>query len=203
MAVAAGASALGLVSAMPSGPGSITEALIAEIAATVPAPVDTFLLTALQDAEALIAQHRRCRTSVLQLVDAVALATLQHLRAALPAVRLVQVIHITGPEALGQAQAAAPWVDALLFDSGNPALAVKQLGGTGRTHDWALSRRIRDAVAPLPVWLAGGLHAGNVAAAVAAVAPYGLDLCTGVRGDDRLDRDKLGAFFSSLTRATA
>jgi phosphoribosylanthranilate isomerase len=203
MAIAAGASALGLVSAMPSGPGSITEALIAEIAATVPAPIDTFLLTALQDAEAIIAQHRRCRTSVLQLVDAVAVATLQRLRAALPAVRLVQVIHVTGPEALVQAQVAAPWVDALLLDSGNPALAVKQLGGTGRTHDWALSRRIRDAVAPLPVWLAGGLHAGNVAAAVAAVAPYGLDLCTGVRGDDRLDRDKLGAFFSSLARATA
>jgi phosphoribosylanthranilate isomerase len=203
MAIAAGASALGLVSAMPSGPGSITEALIAEIAATVPAPIDTFLLTALQDAEAIIAQHRRCRTSVLQLVDAVAVATLQRLRAALPAVRLVQVIHVTGPEALVQAQAAAPWVDALLLDSGNPALAVKQLGGTGRTHDWALSRRIRDAVAPLPVWLAGGLHAGNVAAAVAAVAPYGLDLCTGVRGDDRLDRNKLGAFFSSLARATA
>jgi phosphoribosylanthranilate isomerase len=203
MAIAAGASALGLVSAMPSGPGSITEALIAEIAATVPAPIDTFLLTALQDAEAIIAQHQRCRTSVLQLVDAVAVATLQRLRAALPAVRLVQVIHVTGPEALVQAQAAAPWVDALLLDSGNPALAVKQLGGTGRTHDWALSRRIRDAVAPLPVWLAGGLHAGNVAAAVATVAPYGLDLCTGVRGDDRLDRNKLGAFFSSLARATA
>jgi len=203
MAIAAGASALGLVSAMPSGPGPISESLIAEIAATVPATIDTFLLTALQDAEAIIAQHRRCRTTVLQLVDVVAVAGLQRLRAALPAVHLVQVIHVTGPDALAQAKAVAPWVHALLLDSGNPSLAVKQLGGTGRTHDWALSRRIRDGVAPLPVWLAGGLHAANVAAAIKAVAPQGLDLCTGVRSRGRLDGAALQTFFSSLPQAAA
>jgi phosphoribosylanthranilate isomerase len=57
-----------------------------------------------------------------------------------------------------EAVAVAPRVDALLLDSGNPALAVKELGGTGRRHDWALSRRIREAV-PVPVFLAGGLRA--------------------------------------------
>ena len=203
MAIVAGAAALGLVSAMPSGPGSIAEALIAEIAASVPASIDTFLLTALQDAEAIIAQHRRCRTSVLQLVDEVAVAGLQRLSVALPGVKRVQVIHVTGPEAIARAQAVAPWVDALLLDSGNPALAVKQLGGTGRTHDWALSRRIRDGVAPLPVWLAGGLRAENVAAAVAAVQAHGLDLCNGVRSDGQLDAARLRAFFAALARAPA
>lgn len=202
LAIEAGAGALGLVSAMPSGPGPIAEALIAKIAAAVPAPTDTFLLTALQDADAIVAQHRRCRTTVLQLVDALPAAELRRLRAALPAVTLVQVIHVTGAEALAQAQAAAPLVDALLLDSGNPALAVKQLGGTGRTHDWAVSRRIREAVA-VPVWLAGGLDAHNVAAAIAAVQPHGVDLCNGVRSDGQLDAAKLRAFFAALPSAAA
>jgi phosphoribosylanthranilate isomerase len=202
MAVAAGASALGLVSAMPSGPGPIDEALIAEIVCVVPSSIDTFLLTALQHADAIVAQHRRCDTSVLQLVDAVAPTELQALRAALPAVRLVQVIHVTGGDAVAQAQAVAPLVDALLLDSGNPALAIKQLGGTGRTHDWALSRRIRDSVR-VPVWLAGGLGAHNVAAAVDAVQPSGVDLCSGVRSEGRLDAAKLHAFFAALPRGRA
>lgn len=202
LAIQAGAGAIGLVSAMPSGPGPIAEDLIAEIAAAVPAAVDTFLLTALQDADAIAAQHHRCRTTVVQLVDALPAAELRRLRAALPAVKLVQVIHVTGVEALAQAQAVAPLVDALLLDSGNPGLAVKQLGGTGRTHDWAVSRRIREAVS-LPLWLAGGLGAHNVGAAIAAVQPQGVDLCSGVRSEGRLDADKLRAFFAALPTAAA
>lgn len=199
MAIGAGASALGLVSAMPSGPGPIDEALIAEIAAAVPARVATFLLTALQDADAIIDQQRRCRTSVLQLVDEVGPGALRELRAALPVVKLVQVIHVTGPASVAQAQAVAPLVDALLLDSGSPALAVKQLGGTGRTHDWALTRRIRDSVR-VPVWLAGGLGARNVAAAIDAVKPHGVDLCSSVRRGGRLDAAKLRAFFAAVHR---
>jgi phosphoribosylanthranilate isomerase len=200
MAIDAGASALGLVSAMPSGPGPIDESLIAEIAASVPARIATFLLTALQEADAIILQHRRCGTSVLQLVDAVEPPVLRHLREALPAVELVQVIHVTGGESLAQARAAAPWVDALLLDSGNPSLAVKQLGGTGRTHDWTLSQSIRNTVS-VPVWLAGGLGAHNVAAAIDAVKPQGVDLCSSLRTDGRLDKTKLDAFFGALPRA--
>jgi phosphoribosylanthranilate isomerase len=182
---------------MPSGPGPIDEDTIAAIAAAVPPEVDTFLLTALQDAAAIIDQHRRCGTRVLQLVDDVAAAELVRLRAALPAVKLLQVIHVTGIEALAQAQAVAPLVNALLLDSGNPSLAIKQLGGTGRTHDWALSRRIRDSVA-VPVWLAGGLGAHNVAAAIAAVQPQGVDLCSSVRSEGRLDAAKLQAFIAAV-----
>jgi phosphoribosylanthranilate isomerase len=193
LAVACGASALGLVSAMPSGPGVIGEDRIAQIAAAVPRPTETFLLTALQRADAIVAQHARCRTTTLQLVDHVPHAELAALRAALPHVTLVQVIHVLDEAAL----AACPFVDALLLDSGNPKLAVKQLGGTGRTHDWRLARRIREA-APRPVWLAGGLRPENVADAIAAVAPHGLDLCSGVRSDGRLDRGRLERFFAAM-----
>ncbi len=197
IAIDAGAAALGLVSAMPSGPGPIDETLIAEIAAAVPPPTETFLLTSLQRAEAIVRQHRRCRTSVLQLVDAVADDDLKQLRAELPDIKLVQVIHVTGPASVDEALAATPFVDALLLDSGNPQLAIKQLGGTGRTHDWALSRAIVDW-SPVPVWLAGGLNADNVGAAIDAVRPHGIDLCSSVRSDGRLDAGKLAAFMAAV-----
>ena len=197
LAMACGASALGLVSAMPSGPGVIGDDAIARIAATVPPSVATFLLTSRQDADAIIEQHQRCRTSTVQLVDHVAPAELARLRRGLPGIQLVQVIHVTGEDSLDEAHAAAPWVDALLLDSGNQALAVKELGGTGRTHDWTLSRRIVEA-AGVPVFLAGGLRATNVADAIAQVQPFGLDLCSSVRTDGRLDGDKLRAFMAAV-----
>jgi phosphoribosylanthranilate isomerase len=199
LAQAAGAAALGLVSAMPSGPGVISDATVAQIAKALRGQaVRTFLLTARTRALDIAHQHAAAGSTTLQLVDELPESELRLLRDLCPGVELVQVIHVTGESALAQAQAVAPWVDAILLDSGNPALAVKQLGGTGRTHDWRLSRRIRDAVAPLPLWLAGGLREHNVGEAVREVQPYGLDLCTGVRIDDRLDADKLSAFMQAL-----
>jgi phosphoribosylanthranilate isomerase len=199
-AVAAGASAIGLVSAMPSGPGVIDEALIAHIAGKVPLPAQTFLLTAHQRAEAIAAQHARCGTTTIQLVDAVAPEELRQLREALPSVALVQVIHVVNEASVDEAMAAAAWVDALLLDSGNPNAAVKELGGTGRTHNWDLSRRIVEA-SPVPVWLAGGLNPGNAAQAIRAVRPYGLDICSGLRTDGALDDAKLHAFVQAVRAA--
>ena len=121
------------------------------------------------------------------------------LRRLLPSTRIVQVVHVTGPEALAEAVAAAPEVDALLLDSGNPALAVKELGGTGRTHDWATSRKIREAVA-VPLWLAGGLTPANVASAIEAVRPFGVDVCSGVRTNGKLDEEKLARFVAEVRR---
>ncbi len=200
-AIGHGASALGLVSAMPSGPGPISEELIREIAAQVPPPIATFLLTASQDADEIIAQQRRCRTNTLQLVDRLISGSYRDLRRALPGIALVQVVHVTGEESVEEALALAPHVDALLLDSGNPSLPVKELGGTGRTHDWSLSRRICDEAAA-PVFLAGGLTPENVAEAVRKVHPFGLDLCSGVRTDDRLDADKLARFFAQINHGT-
>ncbi|HEX5749437.1 MAG TPA: phosphoribosylanthranilate isomerase [Archangium sp.] len=196
-AVRAGASALGLVSSMPSGPGVISEALIAEIAATVPPPIGTFLLTCSQDARDIIAQQRRCRTNTVQLCDRLTTGTYADLRGAMPGISLVQVIHVTGEQSLEEALGVAPHVDALLLDSGNQALAVKELGGTGRVHDWSISRRIREQVG-VPVFLAGGLRPENVGEAMRQVGPFGLDLCSGVRTGGVLDTGKLEHFFTRL-----
>ncbi len=200
LAIRAGASALGLVSEMPSGPGVIEETMIAAIAARTPPPIATFLLTCKQDVPSIIAQQRRCRTNTIQIVDRLELGGYEDLREALPGISLVQVIHVTGEDSIEEAGRIAPRVDAILLDSGNPALAVKELGGTGRTHNWAISRRIVESV-PVPVFLAGGLRAENIGDAIREVRPFGLDLCSSVRTDGKLDPVKLDAFFASVYSA--
>jgi phosphoribosylanthranilate isomerase len=202
MAVSAGASALGLVGPMPSGPGVIEDALIAEIAAAVPPPVATFLLTSETQADAIVDHVRRCGTNTVQLVDRIEEGAHAAIRRALPPVKIVQVLHVTDADVVEVARALAGAVDAFLLDSGNPSLAVKELGGTGRVHDWALSRRIVEVV-DRPVFLAGGLRPDNVAEAVARVRPFGVDLCSSVRSQGRLDAAKLAAFFAALNHAAA
>ena len=197
MAIEHGASAVGLVSEMPSGPGPIPEMLIAEIAATIPPGVSSFLLTCRQDAASIIDQQRRLGVNTIQLCDRLPAGTHRKLRDALPGVSLVQVVHVTGPEAVEEAIAVAPHVDAVLLDSGNQSLAIKELGGTGRTHDWSLSRKIREAI-EVPLFLAGGLKPHNVAAAIQEVQPFGIDVCSGLRTDGLLDRHKLDEFFNQI-----
>ena len=197
MAINHGASAVGLVSAMPSGPGPIPEERIAEISAVVPPGVASFLLTCRQDVASIIVQQQRLRVNTIQICDRLIDGSYADLRAALPGVSIVQVIHVTGPESIGEAQSVAPQVDAILLDSGNQSLKVKELGGTGRTHDWSLSHIIRDTI-NVPLYLAGGLNAENVLEAVRTVEPFGVDVCSGVRTDGRLDQGKLRAFFAAI-----
>jgi phosphoribosylanthranilate isomerase len=202
MAMRAGASAIGLVSAMPSGAGVIDDATIAEIAAAVPRRMPTFLLTSRTDPDDIAAQVHRGGTNTVQIVDRLAFGSLERLRDLIPHVKIVQVVHVMGPESVREAAELAQLVDAILLDSGNPTLVVKELGGTGRTHDWTVSRAIVEAV-PVPVYLAGGLRAENVGAAVEAVRPAGVDVCTGVRTDAQLDELKLAAFFNAVREAWA
>lgn len=200
LAVRYGASALGLVSEMPSGPGVISEGRIAEITATVPPPIATFLLTGRTDPVEIAAQHRRCRTTTIQICDRLPKDGHAALRRLLPGISLVQVVHVADQTSVDEALLAAQEVDALLLDSGNQNLAVKELGGTGRTHDWSLSAQIVEQ-STVPVFLAGGLGLGNVGDAIRSVRPFGLDLCTGVRTNGRLDEGKLAQFMGAVVSA--
>ncbi len=202
LAIECGADALGLVSEMPSGPGVIDEALISEIAAVTPPPIATFLLTSKQDPDAIIDQQRRCRVNTIQICDALDLDSYPRLREGMPGVALVQVIHVRGDASVAEACAVAPCVDVLLLDSGNPDAAVPELGGTGRVHNWDISREIVASV-DRPVFLAGGLTPGNVGDAIARVSPFGVDLCSGVRTDGKLDAAKLKAFIAAARRGAA
>ncbi|MGK7397378.1 MAG: phosphoribosylanthranilate isomerase [Candidatus Cyclobacteriaceae bacterium M3_2C_046] len=196
-AIRFGAAAIGLVGKMPSGPGVIEDDLIAEIARAVPPPVATFLLTSETQAENIIAHYKKVYTSAIQLVDTIDQNQYQQIKKALPQVKLIQVVHVVDQEAVKEAITIAPYVDAILLDSGNPKLAVKELGGTGRVHNWDISRKIRETVS-VPVFLAGGLNLINVKQAIETVEPFGIDLCSSVRTEGRLDRNKLEAFFNVL-----
>jgi phosphoribosylanthranilate isomerase len=182
---------------MPSGPGVIPEELIAEIAASVPPSISTFLLTSKQDAPSIIDQQKRCRVNTVQICDSLEADAYADLRREMPGVSLVQVIHVAGEESVDEAMAVAPYIDAILLDSGNQKLSVKELGGTGRVHDWDVSRRIREEV-EVPVFLAGGLKAENIVEAIEQVRPFGVDICSGVRKDGRLDRSRLAFFFAEI-----
>jgi phosphoribosylanthranilate isomerase len=196
MALAHGADILGLVGPMPSGPGIIGNATIQQIAWSVP-PALTFLLTSQTTAEGMIAHCRTTHTNCVQIVDSISFDTYHTIRTELPYLKIIQVVHVIDQTSINEAKLVAPYVDALLLDSGNPNLAVKELGGTGRIHHWPWSRAIVEQV-DIPVFLAGGLNAENVAEAIQVVRPYGLDLCSSVRTNGQLDPNKLATFMRAV-----
>jgi len=197
MAIEYGADALGLVGKMPNGPGPIPDWLIAEIVRTIHPPVASFLLTSEQSSEEIIYHVKRVDTNTVQVVDELTTGTYGDIRTALPHLKIVQVIHVTGEESIDEAIRISSNVDALLLDSGNPRASIKTLGGTGNVHNWDLSREIVKAV-DIPVFLAGGLHANNVRQAIQTVRPFAVDVCSGVRTEGKLDPAKLEAFISAV-----
>jgi phosphoribosylanthranilate isomerase len=197
IAIECGASALGLVGHMPSGPGVIGDELISQIARRVPPPISTFLLTSETKLQDIINHYRRVNTTTIQIVDELEKREYEILRNELPNVKLVQVIHVIDDNSVKEAIEISKYVDAILLDSGNPNLSVKELGGTGRTHNWDLSREIRNSIS-IPLFLAGGLNKENVRQAIEAVQPFGLDLCSSVRTDGKLDSQKLKDFFNAI-----
>ena len=192
-AINLGASALGLVGKMPSGPGVIKDSLIYDIAKSVPPPIASFLLTSETVPDKIIEHHKITLTNTIQITDALHKDSYETLSQALPAVKLVQVIHVINEKSVEEACELSKYVDAILLDSGNPNLKIKELGGTGRVHNWKLSRQIREKV-NIPVFLAGGLNPDNVRKAIEEVEPFGVDVCNGVRTEGKLDKRKLESF---------
>jgi phosphoribosylanthranilate isomerase len=197
IAVSFGVSAIGLVGNMPSGPGVISDELIRTIAKTVPVNINTFMLTSETTAEKIIEHHYRTLTNTIQIVDELKEGTYEEVRLYLPYVKLVQVIHVIDDKSIDEAVRISKSVDALLLDSGNPFLKIKELGGTGRVHNWSLSRKIVEQT-NIPVYLAGGLNADNVKKAIEEVQPFGVDLCSGVRTKGKLDSIKLEQFLNKV-----
>lgn len=193
LAIKYGADALGLVGKMPSGPGIISDELISFITREIPPPIATFLLTSERKASDIIAHHQKVQTNTIQLVDSLPELDYALIRQAIPMVKIVQVIHVLNEKQIDEALEIEPLIDAILLDSGNPYTKTKILGGTGNPHNWKLSRKIRDAVKK-PVFLAGGINAQNVKQAMEEVNPYGIDLCSSVRTNGKLDVTKLDIF---------
>lgn len=191
-----GASAIGLVGKMPSGPGVIHDALILSIAKSIPPPIGTFLLTSETSTDKIIEHHNITQTNTIQIVDTLSKGSYLQLKQAIPVVKLVQVIHVIDKNSVDEALEVSNFVDAILLDSGNPNQKIKELGGTGRVHNWKISRKIRDNIS-IPVFLAGGLNPENVRRAIEEVEPFGVDVCSGVRTEGNLDKGKLESFMKN------
>lgn len=192
-----GADILGLVAKMPSGPGTIEDDLISRIVKSIPSETTTFLLTPKTNPYEIIEHQRLTDTNCIQLVDMVKIEDYKIIRKNLPNIKLIQVIHVTSEASIEEAKQYSEVADMILLDSGNPTLEIKELGGTGRIHNWELSRKIVESVSK-PVFLAGGLKPENIQEAIKTVKPYGVDLCSGVRTDGKLDLEKLGRFFEII-----
>jgi len=197
LAINYGAQNLGLVSQMPSGPGAISEDLITEIIATVPDHINSFLLTSETIADKIIKQAQKIKPTTIQLVDTVDKSIYARIRKAIPKLKIVQVLHVLDEAIYEEVRSLEDNVDMFLLDSGNPNKKIKELGGTGKTHNWEISAGVVK-ISKVPVFLAGGLNSENVAQATRKVKPYGVDLCSGVRTNGKLDELKLDSFMSSV-----
>ena len=183
---------------MPSGPGPIPDELIEQLVPHVPEGVASFLLTSKQDPGSIVKQLHKTRATTVQIVDTVGREVFTAIRKELPHISIVKVIHVLGESSVAEAKSLEQYVDCLLLDSGNPGAPLKELGGTGRVHDWTISRKIIESV-KVPVYLAGGLNPDNVKKAIDTVRPFGIDVCSGVRTEGKLDEEKLKRFFNAVT----
>lgn len=194
-AIAAGADGVGFVCAVPTSPRTIALEAVAEIVRQVPPSIATFLLTSESSVAGIAAQVAQTGVSTVQLIAPLPVCELQALAERLPRTQRIQVIHVEEPGALEQIDRTAEYVDGFLLDSGQPSSVTPTYGGTGKTHDWAISAACVQRSSK-PVYLAGGLHPGNVAEAIRRVRPHGVDVCSGVRTHGQLDPEKLKAFIA-------
>jgi len=202
LAVSFGVTAVGMVDETPSGEGRIPVETIAEIVQAVPRTTGTFVLTATTDVDRLEALYRKTGVHTIQLWDPLQPGEYERLREKAPGIFIAQSVHVMDDAALDTAREISRHVDALVLDSGNPEPPFRWQNPAGQTHDWELSRHISEAIY-LPILLAGGLTQDNVGQAIRVVRPYGVDVCSGVRKDGRLDQGLLVAFLEAVSRPSA
>jgi len=167
--VDAGVDAVGFVVDVPSSPRSLTLEEAGRLTELTPVFVETVAVTVARGLD-----HLRKIADVVN-PSAIQIHGLKSfngkLRSVLRGVKLIAAIPAT-PSAPKLAAEAARFFDAVLIDTPG--------GGTGRTHDWSISRRVRELISPKPLILAGGLNPANVEEAIRSVRPYAVDVSSGV-----------------------
>src|SRR2546428_864557 len=175
---AAGVDALGFLCGVPVSVRSYIDPDAAgEIIRRLPPYVSSVLVTILSDAAQIQKMLDKTSVSALQLQGPIQPAAVESLRNGNPHLKIIKAIHIIDESAVQEAQSWQPFADALLLDTKGEGA----LGGTGKTHNWKLSRRIAETLR-IPVILAGGLSPDNVAQAIKTVRPFAVDVNSGVGG---------------------
>ncbi len=163
-----------------------------------------WLITYLDDPRSIAALCGRLGCAGVQLHGPIGDGQVAGLRALKPGLQVVKSL-IVRDDNLAELETCvavfAPHVDGFITDTFDPVSGAS--GATGRTHDWDISRRLVE-LSPRPVILAGGLTPENVAQAIEAVRPAGVDAHTGVEGEhDRKDPDRVRAFVAGSGDAFA
>jgi phosphoribosylanthranilate isomerase len=202
--VEAGADLIGLV---VDDSGAVPEEISPEQARAIFAAIDGsalgVALSLSTDPDEICAMAEQVQPHAVHLAaSALAIDDLIRVRARLPDTKIMAAVPVTGPGAVEVACERSRYADYLLLDSKSAADAFT--GATGKTHDWSISRRIVEAVST-PVILAGGLSPENVADAIEAVRPWGVDSYThtNIPGDRRRKDPARVRAFVGAARATA
>ncbi|WXG39618.1 MAG: phosphoribosylanthranilate isomerase [Candidatus Freyarchaeum deiterrae] len=173
IAVDAGADAVGFVVDVPQSPRNLSINKAKEIIKSAPIFVETVVVTVPKDLGHLEKIHKELNPSTIQIHGLN--QRYKEIRKSLPYIHLIGAIQAE-PQAANTAKEAANILDAILLDS----LVSGKYGGTGITHDWKLSKLVREAIYPKPLILAGGLKPENVKEAIQLVKPYAVDVSSGV-----------------------
>jgi phosphoribosylanthranilate isomerase len=206
-AVAAlGIERIGITPAARGLPGEISLPLAREIADAVRNAATVCALSVDSELGVIVAMVQAVRPDVLHLCGppgAVPPEAVTSLRDRLPGVEIMQAIAVVDEKSVAEARAYESVSDCLILDS--VASEVEGVGAAGVVHDWQVSRRIVEAVS-IPVILAGGLSPANVADAVAAVGPWGVDSLTHTNrrlagGGFRKDLDLVAEFAEAARSA--
>jgi phosphoribosylanthranilate isomerase len=182
----------------------LTEADAARIIRRIVPPVQAVLITYLDDAGQIAELAAALGVHTVQLHGEVGLGTLARLKSLDPSLLVVKSL-VVGRKPVGALESAArllaPLVDAFITDTFDPATGAS--GATGKTHDWAISRRLVE-VSSRPVILAGGLTPENVGEAIRRVRPAGVDSHSGVEdASGRKDRDRVCRFVAEAREQLA
>jgi phosphoribosylanthranilate isomerase len=192
-AVAAGADAVGFLVGVPSSPRNLTLERAERLLRQVPVFVDSVVVTAPQSIDELVEICEKLKPTAIQIHGKKDFEA-SEIRERLKDTRLIKTVYVTEDALNETAVEELKTFDAVLLDS----FTKGQYGGTGRVHDWNLSRKIKEAVAPLPVILAGGLKPENVKEAILTVQPYAVDVASGVESRPAVkDHEKIRAFIEN------
>jgi phosphoribosylanthranilate isomerase len=192
-AVKFGADAVGLlVGQKHSAKDFIDEGTARSIVEKLPPFCSSVLVTHLTDNDKIISLAKFIGTTTIQLHGDSTPEDVMYIRQRLPGVKLIKALHVVDENSIKNGRPYLDVIDAILLDTIN--VSTDQVGGTGLTHDWNLSREIV-LMYGVPVILAGGLNPDNVQQAIKAVNPFGVDANSGTKGLDGFkDINRLKAF---------
>ena len=191
IALEAGADAVGFVVCASPSPRNLTLTEARKLVDEVPSKVDSVAVTTFNGMGKLMEIYNELKTSFIQLHGRIGVPIS---RETLPKTGLIKAVNAKATNALEEAVEAARLFEIILADTSDEG----GMGGTGITHDWRISRRIREAIQPKPLILAGGLTPENVGAAIKTVQPYAVDVSSGVEERPGVkDREKIFKFIAS------